>query len=71
MTTIRNRRWKHYNEFGYDDKEDLAKGMLNDIIIADIKDAERVGTGPPLSSFSSEQLQQKLLDLEIDCAVQS
>lgn len=65
MTTIRNRRWRYYNEIGYDNDEELANSLLNNTIIPDIKDAEKVGAGPPLSSFTAEQLHEKLLDLEL------
>jgi hypothetical protein len=59
------RRWKHYTDFGYEDNEDLTRGILEHTIIPDIKEAEEAGTGPPLSSFTPEQLQEKLSEAEI------
>jgi hypothetical protein len=52
---------KYYT--GFDHESEM--NMLNDIIIPDIKDAERVGTGKPLSSHTSEELEVKVHELEI------
>jgi hypothetical protein len=52
---------KYYT--GFDHESEM--NMLNDIIIPDIKDAERVGTGKPLSSHTSEELEAKVHELEI------
>jgi hypothetical protein len=52
---------KYYT--GFDHESEM--NMLNDIIIPDIKDAERVGTGKPLSSHTSEELETKVHELEI------
>jgi hypothetical protein len=52
---------KYYTGFDYESE----MNMLNDIIIPDIKDAERVGTGKPLSSHTSEELETKVHELEI------
>jgi hypothetical protein len=47
---------KYYT--GFDHESEM--NMLNDIIIPDIKDAERVGTGKPSSSHTSEELEAKV-----------
>ena len=52
---------KYYT--GFDHESEM--NMLNDVIIPDIKDAERVGIGKPLSSHTSEELEAKVHELEI------
>ncbi len=39
--------------------------MLENTIIADIKDAERVGTGKPLADYTSEEFEAKVNELEM------
>jgi hypothetical protein len=52
--------WKYYHPFD----EECAEAML-DTLIADFKDAERVGTGKPLSEWTAEELQYRLSEFEI------
>ncbi len=54
------RYYKDLNE-----QPDCERSMLENTIIADIKDAERVGSGKPLADYTSEELEAKVNELEV------
>lgn len=52
---------RYYREFDHESETNI----LNDIILPDIRESEREGTGKPLSAFTAEELESKVNELEI------
>jgi hypothetical protein len=55
--------FRHYRDLNKE--PDCEMSMLENTIIADIKDAERVGSGKHLADFTSEELEAKVNELEM------
>jgi hypothetical protein len=67
LINVDNRRglglFRHYR--GLNKEPDCEMSILENTIIADIKDAERVGSGKHLADLTSEELEAKVNELEM------